>query len=280
MRAKLNGSIKFRPVVCVFSSVLISLLAACSNEDQRAVSALVKDQLSGARDVRTGKVIVYRLRDRKFACVTVASRNIFGESQPDQIFTAFYIAEYNEWNVGGFEPAAGYSCDGIVKAAHNAKPPPPVGTPAPTIVVPKIAQPELRSAVPPGSDFDNSGHSARPSNSAITQVGLGLSKNYENCLNSGDAASGFPAAILDCADAEEKWQQARLREAYNEALSRLPSDRLNELRNSEKDWLEVRDSTCKATSPSSDIGASGPSIYDQCIAQQDAARITALSAAK
>lgn len=68
--------------------------------------------------------------------------------------------------------------------------------------------------------------------------------NYNKCLNSGQAAEGVTSAMVECNVAETRIQDGRLNQAYKMVMTRLPANRKDQLRLSERNWIKARDAGC------------------------------------
>jgi uncharacterized protein YecT (DUF1311 family) len=68
-----------------------------------------------------------------------------------------------------------------------------------------------------------------------------MSHEYSTCI---DKANGANPALIDCALAETKRQDARLNENYKRLMSKLTEDRKNALLEAQRAWLKYRDANC------------------------------------
>lgn len=80
---------------------------------------------------------------------------------------------------------------------------------------------------------------------AAASAGAGepqFSPALEPCLAK---AGGVTAAMVDCAGAETKVQDARLNDAYRQAMAKLTPARQKELQAVQRLWIQFRDANCK-----------------------------------
>ena len=92
-------------------------------------------------------------------------------------------------------------------------------------------------------------------------------------MATGDAANGVTAGILDCVGAETSRQDAQLNQVYRAAITRLPLDRSQALRLSERAWIKSRDAGCKVSMGDEADGTLGSVIYAQCVLEEEAKRV-------
>jgi uncharacterized protein YecT (DUF1311 family) len=97
------------------------------------------------------------------------------------------------------------------------------------------------------------------------QVESRYSKDYKQCMATGDAASGVTAGIMDCNGSEIDRQDARLNQSYKMVMMRLGASEKTALRASERSWIGLRDAHCKQESSAEEGGSLAAVIYSQCI---------------
>jgi uncharacterized protein YecT (DUF1311 family) len=68
-----------------------------------------------------------------------------------------------------------------------------------------------------------------------------MSQEYSSCI---DKANGVNPALIDCAIAETKRQDARLNENYKRLMSKLTQERKNALLEAQRAWIMFRDANC------------------------------------
>lgn len=100
----------------------------------------------------------------------------------------------------------------------------------------------------------------------------GYSRDYDQCMASGDAAQGVTAGILSCTGEEIDRQDARLNQAYVIVMHRLPPARKQALRDNERRWIAGRDAHCRREAAAETGGSLAGIVYDQCILGQTLAR--------
>lgn len=91
-----------------------------------------------------------------------------------------------------------------------------------------------------------------------------LTREYNRCQNSGDAARGVTPAMNACYTQEIDRQDARLNQAYVMVMKRLPARRKAALRASERAWIGKRNAECKAAADSYDGGTGASLEYNGC----------------
>jgi uncharacterized protein YecT (DUF1311 family) len=67
------------------------------------------------------------------------------------------------------------------------------------------------------------------------------SQEYSSCI---DKANGVNPALIDCALAETKRQDARLNENYKRLMSKLTEERKKALLEAQRAWIMFRDANC------------------------------------
>jgi uncharacterized protein YecT (DUF1311 family) len=68
-----------------------------------------------------------------------------------------------------------------------------------------------------------------------------MSQEYSSCI---DKANGVNLALIDCALAETKRQDARLNENYKRLMSKLTEERKSALLEAQRAWIKFRDANC------------------------------------
>ena len=68
-----------------------------------------------------------------------------------------------------------------------------------------------------------------------------MSQEYSGCI---DKANGVNPALVACALAETKRQDARLNENYKRLMSKLTEERKNALLEAQRAWIKFRDANC------------------------------------
>lgn len=97
------------------------------------------------------------------------------------------------------------------------------------------------------------------------QVERRYSKDYKQCMATGDAANGVTAGIMDCNGSEIDRQDARLNQAYKMVMLRLSAGKKVELRGAERAWIGQRDARCNRAASVEEGGSLAQIIYSQCI---------------
>lgn len=104
------------------------------------------------------------------------------------------------------------------------------------------------------------------------QVESRYSKDYKQCIATGNAARGVTAGIMDCNGTEIDRQDAHLNQAYKMVMVRLAASEKIALRASERSWIALRDARCKRESSAEEGGTLGAVIYSQCILDETVKR--------
>ena len=68
-----------------------------------------------------------------------------------------------------------------------------------------------------------------------------MSQEYSSCVDKANVAT---PALIDCALAETKRQDARLNENYKRLMSKLTEERKNALLDAQQAWIKFRDANC------------------------------------
>jgi uncharacterized protein YecT (DUF1311 family) len=103
-------------------------------------------------------------------------------------------------------------------------------------------------------------------------VGQRYTRAYTACLQSGDAAEGVPAAVVECGASEIDRQNAVLNAKYVALMRRLPAPKKASLRASERTWITTRDRQCQAEI-ADDPGTLSQVVYTDCILDETIKRI-------
>lgn len=69
-----------------------------------------------------------------------------------------------------------------------------------------------------------------------------MTKQYGSCL---DRAGGVTAAMHECIGSETKVQDVKLNANYKALVSKLSTERKNELLEAQRAWIKFRDANCK-----------------------------------
>jgi uncharacterized protein YecT (DUF1311 family) len=91
------------------------------------------------------------------------------------------------------------------------------------------------------------------------------SREYRQCMGSGDAARGVTAGMMDCIGAEVDKQDARLNLAYKAAMARSDAGRRAALRASERAWIRKRDSGCQKEADTEAGGSLAGILFAECV---------------
>lgn len=94
------------------------------------------------------------------------------------------------------------------------------------------------------------------------------SKDFDRCVNTGDAAEGVQSAMNDCAGQEYSRQDARLNQAWVMVMRRLGPAKKASLRTSQRAWLKTRDRKCLAERDISGGGSIAPMMYYGCMTDE------------
>lgn len=92
----------------------------------------------------------------------------------------------------------------------------------------------------------------------------GYSPQYDACMNSGYAAQGSDAGMVDCINAETGRQDDRLNRVYRALMARLSPARRQKLRIAEREWITSRVKNCRREAHDEEGGTLGTLIYSQC----------------
>jgi len=89
---------------------------------------------------------------------------------------------------------------------------------------------------------------------------------FNRCMPSGGAAQGMTFAVRGCLAAETRVQDAKLNQAYKMVMARLPANRQQGLRLSERKWIKTRDAGCAKQSTEDGLGGDmAIEMQDQCV---------------
>ncbi len=91
-----------------------------------------------------------------------------------------------------------------------------------------------------------------------------LTRDFDRCMKSGDAARGQTLAMFECNSAEIERQDQRLNQAYRMVMGRLSAPRKTRLRQSERAWITGRDRDCKAAARQAGGGTASGLEYQGC----------------
>ena len=106
------------------------------------------------------------------------------------------------------------------------------------------------------------------------------SREYNQCMNSGEAAEGVTLGILNCNGTEIDRQDARLNQAYKMVMIRLNAAQKSKLRFLERAWVNRRDARCRHEAAPEEGGTLASIIYSGCILNETIARRQWLEAYK
>ena len=104
------------------------------------------------------------------------------------------------------------------------------------------------------------------------------SRDYNRCLNSGDAVNGVTSGIMECNSAEIDMQDAKLNQAYKMVMIGLSAPEKTTLRVSERTWITRRDAYCRKESSREAGGSAEGIIYSGCILDETIKRTIWLEA--
>lgn len=96
---------------------------------------------------------------------------------------------------------------------------------------------------------------------------------YQRCLDQHDDQRG----IEDCQQQEIERADARLGQTYQQALKRLNPRDKSELRESERGWIKLRDSTCALIAQPFANGTIHLSVFNECRIEQTYRRLDDLN---
>jgi uncharacterized protein YecT (DUF1311 family) len=102
-----------------------------------------------------------------------------------------------------------------------------------------------------------------------------MSDEYSSCVDKANAAT---PALIDCALAETKRQDARLNENYKKLMSKLTDERKNALLEAQRAWIKFRDANCAFWDDPSG-GQSAAVTAKECILTMTADRASELELA-
>jgi uncharacterized protein YecT (DUF1311 family) len=100
---------------------------------------------------------------------------------------------------------------------------------------------------------------------ADQKVDSRYSREYRECMASGDAANGVTVGIMSCNGIEIDQQDTRLNQAYRMVMTRLNVQKKTALRTSERNWIRQRDEKCRRKSAAAEGGSLAGIIYSKCI---------------
>jgi uncharacterized protein YecT (DUF1311 family) len=102
-----------------------------------------------------------------------------------------------------------------------------------------------------------------------------MSQEYSSCI---DKANGANPALIGCALAETKRQDARLNENYKRLMSKLTEERKNALLEAQRAWIKYRDANCAFWDDPAD-GQSAAVTAKECVLTMTADRASELELA-
>jgi len=111
---------------------------------------------------------------------------------------------------------------------------------------------------------------------AAAESPIEYSATYKKCMASGDAAQGITSGLLECTENERRFQDGKLNQAYQTAMARLPANRKDELRLSERNWIKSRDAICEQRERESGGGTLSTVVGLDCLLQETVKRKTYL----
>ena len=79
--------------------------------------------------------------------------------------------------------------------------------------------------------------------------------NFDRCMDSGEAAEGVTAAMVDCLGDEIELQDVRLNATYKAVMATLDDAGKRRLRESQRSWIESRDESCDRASDEENDGS-------------------------
>lgn len=98
-----------------------------------------------------------------------------------------------------------------------------------------------------------------------SQIEKRLSRDYNECMATGDAAGGVTSAMMDCTGAEIDRQDARLNQAYVMVMRPLPATKKAALRTLQRAWIKQRDARCTRAAKQDEGGTAAAMTYQDCI---------------
>lgn len=98
-----------------------------------------------------------------------------------------------------------------------------------------------------------------------SQIEKRLSRDYNECMATGDAAGGVTSAMMDCTGAEIDRQDARLNQAYVMVMRPLPAMKKAALRTLQRAWIKQRDARCTRAAKQDEGGTGAAMAYQGCI---------------
>lgn len=98
----------------------------------------------------------------------------------------------------------------------------------------------------------------------------GMRASYQECL---DKTGGVTPDIQDCISEEYTYQEQRLNDVYTRLLAVLDSQKVEELRNEQQQWIAKRDSDCE---PGDEPGQAQMLIANDCALEMTTSRVDEL----
>lgn len=88
---------------------------------------------------------------------------------------------------------------------------------------------------------------------------------YSRCLASAEA-QGQTSAVIECNAIETRIQDGKLNQTYKMVMVRLPTNRQEQLRRDERNWIKLRNFGCAKEQHDAGVeGTLGEQIYSGCI---------------
>lgn len=97
-------------------------------------------------------------------------------------------------------------------------------------------------------------------------------KEFEVCMNSGEAAQGITVGIMDCLGLENDAQDRRLNAIYKEVMGSLDQAGKSDLRDLQRQWIKDRDATCHKASDEEGGGSLSAIILSGCFLDETVKR--------
>lgn len=110
------------------------------------------------------------------------------------------------------------------------------------------------------------------------QVEARYTRDFRQCMSSGEAAGGVTAAMQDCTGLENGRQDARLNQTYQSTLMRLSPVEQSALRVSERGWITQRKRRCDQAAAVEEGGTLAAVIYSRCMLDETVKRTMWLEA--
>lgn len=102
----------------------------------------------------------------------------------------------------------------------------------------------------------------------------GMRASYQECL---DKTGGVTPDIQECISEEYIYQEQRLNDVYTRLLAVLDSQKVEELRNEQQQWIAKRDSDCEpGDEPGDEPGQAQMLMANDCALEMTASRVDEL----